>query len=148
MSLYLIISYGKPEPHLIIEWIFDKILWNSDYWLLSHFVLTRSQDTSSICNLCIFYVWGKNSIFLFTIIFLILHYLSQNFISVSRQKKMFFWVNNNVRSQDRDKIVKTRHHIIRIVPKVYFLLYFLSIRKVYSFIYSLQLFPIYNVIQG
>ena len=148
MSLYLIISFGKPEPHLIIEWIFDKILWNSDYWLLSHFVLTRSQDTSSICNLCIFYVWGKNSIFLFTIIFLILHYLSQNFISVSRQKKMFFWVNNNVRSQDRDKIVKTRHHIIRIVPKVYFLLYFLSKRKVYSFIYSLQLFPIYNVIQG
>ena len=56
----------------------------------SHFVLTRSQDTSSICNLCIFYVWGKNSIFLFTIIFLILHYLSQNFISVSRQKKCFF----------------------------------------------------------
>ena len=148
MSLYLIISFGKPEPHLIIEWIFDKILWNSDYWLLSHFVLTRSQDTSSICNLCIFYVWGKNSIFLFTIIFLILHYLSQNFISVSRQKKMFFWVNNNVRSQDRDKIVKTRHHIIRIVPKVYFLLYFLSIRKVYSFIYSLQLFTIYYVIQG
>ena len=96
----------------------------------SHFVLTRSRDAPSICDLCMFHVWGKNSINLFTIIFLILHYLSQNFISVSRQKKMFFWVNNNVRSEDRDTTVRTRHHIVRIVKKIY-LLSICLLRKVY-----------------